>query len=107
VTPLGMNPFFWVAAGLAVWILWRLLRRESGRRRLSLRSRRGTASAFGPFGATMAQFFNPGVKHVLEQELEAESQREDDDEGEPPGTNAAPRRGTDQPERDSKSSHRA
>ena len=107
MTSLGMNPFFWVAAGLAVWVLWRLLRRGNGRGRLSLRSRRGTASTFGPFGATMAQFFNPGVKHVLEQELKAESQREEDDEGDPPDSDAANRSGTPQPDRDSSSSQRS
>lgn len=106
MTSLGMNPFFWAAAGLAAWVLWRLLRRRSGRGRLSLRSRRGTASTFGPFGATMAQFFNPGVKHVLEQELEAESQREDDDEGDPPAAGPSSPPGTDHPDLDSSSSHR-
>jgi hypothetical protein len=55
----------------------------------------------------MAQFFNPGVKHVLEEELKAESHREDDDEGDPPGTGAPPDPGTRQPERDSSSNQRA
>jgi hypothetical protein len=106
VTSLGMNPFSWVALGLAVWVLWRLLRRGSRRSRLSLRSRRGTAGAFGPFGATMAQFYNPGVRHVVEQELEAESQREDDGEGDPPAAGSSSHPDTDHPDRDSRSSHR-
>ena len=106
MTSLGMNPFFWVAAGLAIWIAWRLLGRGRGRRRLSLRSRRGTAGAFGPFGAAMQQFFNPSVKHVLEEELKAESHREDEDEGDPAGTGAASGPGTRQPERDSNSNQR-
>ena len=103
----GVNPFAFVAAGLAIWIAWRLLRRGRGSSRLSLRSRRGTAGAFGPFGAAMQQFYNPAVKHVLEEELKAESQREDEDEGDPPSAGRAPRAGADQPARESSSSHLA
>lgn len=84
MTSLGMNPFFWVAVALGAWAGWRLLRRTPGRRLLTLRSRRGTASSFGPFGATLQQFYNPGAKHVLEQQLEAQSKREDENEGDPP-----------------------
>jgi hypothetical protein len=85
-----MNPFFWVAAALAAWVAWRLLRRAVARGQVNLRGRRGTASAFGPLGVAIQQFYNPGVKHVLEQQLEAESQREDQDEGDPPEPGGEP-----------------
>jgi hypothetical protein len=107
VTSLGMNPFFWVAVGLAVWVLWRMLRRRGGRGHLSLRSRRGTAGTFGPFGTAMAQFYSPGVRHVLEEQREVESRRDDEDEGEPPTGGPSPHPDTDQPGRDSSSSHRS
>jgi hypothetical protein len=78
------NPFFWFAAVLATWAMWRLLRWMSSGGRLPLRGRRGTASAFGAAGLAMQALYNPGAKHALEARQEEESLREDDDEGDPP-----------------------
>lgn len=78
------NPFFLFAVAIAVWATWRILRWAASGGRLPARGRRGSASAFANAGLTAQALYQPGAKQVLEAHLEAEQQREDEDEGDPP-----------------------
>lgn len=86
------DPFFWFAAVLAAWSLWRAVRWMTTGGQLPLRGRRGTASAFGRAGLAIQALYNPGARHALEAQQEEESRREEDDEGDPPDTGLPPDR---------------
>ena len=78
------NPLAWLALALAVWVVVRLVRWTASGGRLPLRSRRGTASAMGAAGLAVQVIYQPSAKQLIEAQLEAELQREDEDEGDPP-----------------------
>ncbi len=79
-----LNPFFWFASLLLAWACWRLVRWLASGGRLPLRARRGTAGGFGAAGLSAQIFYGPGAKELIEAELRQSTDRENDDEGDPP-----------------------
>jgi hypothetical protein len=86
------NPFVWLALAIAVWALVAIARWLASGGRLPLRGRRGSASAMGAAGLAVQVLYQPGAKQLIEAQLEAETQREDDDEGDPPESGERRRR---------------
>jgi hypothetical protein len=78
------NPFVWFALAIAAWGAVSLVRWAASGGQLPLRGRRGSASAMGAAGLAVQAIYQPGAKQLIEAQLEAEAQREDDDEGDPP-----------------------
>ncbi len=80
----ALNPFVLMALAIGLWGGWRILRWMSSGGRLPARRHRGSASAFANVGLTVQALFQPGAKQVLEAKQQAETQREDEAEGDPP-----------------------
>ena len=78
------NPLLWFALGIGAWGVVSIVRWAASGGRLPLRGRRGTASAMGAAGLAVQAIYQPSAKQLVEAQLEAEAQREDDDEGDPP-----------------------
>ncbi len=84
MTALFLNPFFWFALLLLGWASWRVVRWLASGGRLPLRGRRGSASGFSAAGLSAQIFYGPGAERLLEAELRRSTDRENDDEGDPP-----------------------
>ncbi len=89
MTALLLNPFFWLALLLLGWASWRILRWLASGGRLPLRRRRGSATAFTAAGLSAQTFYGSGAERLIEAERRQSTNREDDDEGDPPDAGSA------------------
>ena len=78
------NPLVWLALLVGAWGIVGLVRWAASGGRLPLKGRRGTASAMSAAGLAVQAIYQPSAKQLIEAQLEAELQREDEDEGDPP-----------------------
>lgn len=78
------NPLLILALLVAGWAAWRIARWAGSGGGLPLRGRRGSASAFAGSSLAVQALYQPGVRHVVEAQVEAQEAREDDEDGDPP-----------------------
>lgn len=78
------NPVLLLALLVAGWGAWRVVRWLGSGGRLPLRERRGSASALFNAGLALQALYQPSARQAVEAQLQAETDREDDDEGDPP-----------------------
>jgi hypothetical protein len=84
VLPALFNPILLLTVLVAGWGAWRVVRWLGSGGRLPLRERRGAASALFSAGLALQALYQPSARQALEAQQQAEADREDDDEGDPP-----------------------